>query len=341
MAPKRRVRSGAARAGGFSMRNVVKTGLRLASAYSRSRSYTKRTPKKSVETGGVTFQHDRRLLYKKKNMPVAKKQAWKQFKSKVNAVEIANRGLTSRVFNSTQALLVGATSQNWIAAHLYGINGTASAQEIGENDMAYAVDGDDNLKRTITAAAAGGPKQTSAQFSDAMRMQSATLDTIFTNDGPNAIIVDVYHLWYSKPESNALTNLAQIFGYATSNTQQVTQAGVNLGGAPAITNFGTSVFDLSKVMASGGVKIMSVKQYVLASGQIMTDQIRDSKNYSINPTYVRGYAKHSIPKYTETLLYVIKNPGFTDNSISLRATRHYRYSVEGLATDVSNYEFVA
>lgn len=336
---KRRRTTG--RSSGFTVRNVVNAAVQTAMSHmaGRTSTGTQTRTKKSIDAGGITAQYDRKNLYRKKRMPRRKKKAWKKFKSKVTAVEISNRGLTSRVFNSEMSVLVQPASQDYIAVHLYGVAGTAGANELGENDLATVFEYDDNLRRTGTTAPNIMTHGNASQLTDSIRMQSAILDITMINPSDKLLIVDCYHLWYS--QESVYANLTSVLSGGVATTQQVTAAGANVGSAPNLTLFGTSLFDLSRALSLGCIKVMGVKQYLLGAKQVVTDQIRDSKNYTINPYYLRNVGVFAKPKYTETLLFVARNPDEeTSASLQIFATRHYRYSIEGITQDIANYQTV-
>lgn len=315
-------------------------GSAIANRYVGSRAPTR--TKKSVDYGGITTQYDKHQLYRKKFMPKRKKRAWKKFAKKVQAVEIADRGLVTHILHFDRVQTVAASAQAFQACHLYGWSGTNGlANEIGPRDMKGIFERNYLLRKTVYDSANDNVLKADGgndwlNVIDEVRMQSAILDVVMQNTGNVTLVVDMYHLWYTEETDQATLSQVIINGAAETQPIQTTGGALPVGG---ITTLGVSLFDIGKSL-SQGIKVMKVKQFLLGPSQVVTEQIRDAKNWKLNPyKCVRESNQFTNPTVTESLLFVAKNVNATtEGSIRYSATRHYRFTVEGNPHILQSYE---
>lgn len=302
----------------WNVRQVIKnigTAARVGyNAYSLGRSAYQSWKKVSggsnsarrARTNWTTQQHDARTVYRKQRMPRAKKQLWRKFSRKVNAVVDAGLGSRTVVINSSGTALGSPSGQAVTLLHLYAIGTQVSNNfESGVNDLQA-------IKASIGAVVGNNEK---------VRFENGVLDVTFTNSGETAIEVDVYEYQVGKRTSAAPSLLAAI-GQATAD------AGTLPGTTPlTIADRGVTPFDMPLLAANEGVKIISKRKYYTTPGNAFNYQLRDPKNHYMN-TDDMGQVEWSKPYLTKGVFVIFKNiPGAIagDAEITWGCTRSYKY----------------
>lgn len=309
--------------------------------------------KRGTSGRGLTFEHDRQFIYKKKSMPKRKKRRWKRFVKKVGAVNERELGTRMVLFNKSIEFVAPAIStlQGLLNFTLYGWSSGAS-NETWTNDLAYMAE----LENDGNPTAALGDR-----VGDNARMifTSAVLDltlrntTTFNNEGVSELSsdatleVDVYEMSARKmfELNNVNYNLlSQVLDLASAGIydQNVTATGTRI----SIFDRGATPFECPIGLRRYGIKVWKKTKFFLRSGQTLTYQVRD-------PTRHVGYRSRlgstssganggNKPGWTKHVFCVFKLiPGLTVGTgpstyqpkIHAGVTRKYMYKVEGLSED--------
>lgn len=305
--------------------------------------------KKGITVSGVTNQHDEKMIYRKKRMPKGKRKAWKKFTKKVKAVEIKDRGLQVIMYEGTKSVTATGGSANWLAAHFYGEGaGLTSAKEVGLSDLQQLGKHANLVNEKYTNANIGGNNNfrtldtSNVARRNDIRMQSAQIDVTLTNTGTNAVCVVIYHLWYVSDTDvygidNALAasqeSPIQLTNGFNSTLPDLT--------AVAPSQYDWKLFNQPGLISKLGCTVRSMKEVYLSPGQYHRMNIRDPRNYNISIDSVNnqtGVTFHTFSnvKRTESLFFHVKAPG-GDSTVSMKATRTYRYTVEGVRTVQTGY----
>lgn len=295
--------------------------------------------RKSVRTGvGITIQHDRRSVYRRKRMPRRKRRQWRRFVKKVNAVDERELGTQTVVFNT--AISVETTNpQNQLLENV-GLYTNASS-------LTYCND----MKAIYALFNTGNPTAATDDYVNAttkVMFHSGVLDMTARNtskDNVGASLdipleVDVYDITVGKGDNDTVltapTELISYFDQASTDTLGI---GGNTGTADlAIIKRGVTPFDIPDALSRYRMKILKKTKYFLGIGQTFTYQIRDPKRHV---TSVGAMARGDVPNInglTRWVLMIAKPvPGITVSStviprLEVGVTRKYMFKVEGLRT---------
>lgn len=317
--------------------NAIEAANQVAK-YARKRkgdSYTTTNKRrKSTTYNGVTQQHDEKLQYRKSYMPKRKRVAWKKFCNKVKAVADKDRGVCTWTYNYTISptyistdTTLGVNVQNVSCVHFYGLGGTPNANELGSGDINQIIGQDDKLRTSLQ--------------SDKILMHSAVLDLTITNVNPGVMEVDVYEIDYMK-SCPSFTNFLAFMNDCVTNYSQDPRAG---GSVPNLRNQiqyrGVTPFEMGTAISAMRFKIVSKKKYFIGAGQCITRQVRDPRNRFINLEYAKTKTGLVYPGLTKTFLIVGKPTYVTipteTTILKVGATRTFKYTIEGIAEERSEY----
>lgn len=283
--------------------------------------------------GGVTAQRDVTAVYAKKKMPRRKRKAWKKFVRKVQAVAEKDRGTVSLVMNYGDlqvhpGFAAGIKQQMIKAFHLYGMNaGAATPLEVGARD----------LGTISTDFQTSGVDDTGK-----VTFKSAVLDITVTNPGAVAgasysgpMEVDIYHIVYGRKQYSS-DGILNTFNQGTIQTETFAALPkVNLN------DRGATPFNLPQGISILGAKVLKKKKYFLGTGQSFTYQVRDAKNRIMELVTMKDKASFYSPKYTQTVLMVVKPANNIDETqnfaVTSGSTRTYTCTYEGLDQDKSKF----
>lgn len=322
------------------------------------RSIGFRRRKKPLTSGrGVTFEHDRQHIYKKKRMPRRMKRRWRKFRGRVHAVAEKELGSRTVIFNRSYQQTAGATNQGRIGVSLYGWD-TNDTNKTWYGDLTYMARLE-NIDGNEVEATNG---DLVSQDSNIM-FQSGVLDLTMRNTsylaGTTSDLsseatqeVDVYEISVRKEaelKGSNLVTLESIFVDAASTGSGIFDANTpNAVGTPVNLNLrGTTPFDVTPGLSQFGVKIWKKTKFFIRNGQTATYQIRDPRRHVFNrrkimgpvgtgPNGINGFNMPGISKFLLVVFKLI--PGVvegtganqTTSALTVGVTRKYMYKIEGI-----------
>lgn len=307
-----------------------------------------RRKKRGTSGRGLTFEHDRQAIYKKRSMPYRKKRRWKAFTRKVAAVAEKEMGTRMVLFNkSLQFENSTNTLQGVFGLTLYGLQSTNS-NETWYNDLNYM----GNLENDGNPTAIAGDR---VADNAKMMFQSAVLDitlrNVSTSDGaldPECTLeTDVYELSMRKDAELGGTPYGEIKSLMNGATTQgiYDQNATAQGFRISVDQRGCTPFETNKVMSQYGLKIWKKTKFFLRNGQTLTYQVRDPRRHvAYRNKIVQTLQGFNKPGWTKIILIIYKSvPGLTigtqagdtQEKIHVGITRKYMYKVEGLSEDRS------
>lgn len=279
---------------------------------------TKKGTKSAVVT---TTQRDVSRQYRYKRMPRGKRRRWVSSLKKNAAMDMAESATQTVVYNNTITgsvdFLANGKTQNWMAVHLYGVNGSPTgAAEIGVEDMKAIRLTDSRLKNQ---------KNTRVKF------ESGVLDlTIKNPNANNALEVDIYEVVYrSATKQSSIDAIHQnIFTTTVSNQTPPSAGDVAAWDRRGITPFDTVQF------GANGAKILGKQKVFLPKGDTFTFQYRDPKNHYFGPDSYDDTTGFVRPGVTRTFLFIFKTVtgetiSGTNPSMTIGITRIYKYKIKG------------
>lgn len=302
------------------------------------RRFTK-LQKRPTAGRGVTYEHDRQQIYRKRTMSFRRKRRWRRFKRRVKAVAEKDLGSRTVVFNRATTF-ENTTDGNQIIGSM-AIYPLKSSLSTWMNDLKTL----SNLENLgDQTALEGGTVTDSTKF----LFQSAVLDVTLRNTSdkndenlnPDATLeVDIYEI----------TSRRQFYDSATAAYEDLQNAflvGSNRTGK--LDNTGTSCdlflrgctpWDLPHSLSSLKAKIWKKTKFFIRSGQTCTYQYRDPKRHVMTFDYMNNKPGCNVPGLTKFIFVIAKSvPGIevgtiagtkTRERLRVGITRKYFYKVEG------------
>lgn len=298
-------------------------------------------PKQTTSAVGVTTQHDRARVYRKKNMAKGRKTQWKKFVKKVEAVNLRDRGLTTALYNNLfDVTSVTAANQAIGEMHLYGFKSPESATAAGCNDIASVINNDFTNTRG-TEQVAGSEVVGGTSSVDSIMFESAVLDATVSNTSDSTIELDVYTFVY-KPFTKGNFNTLTI-GLNQASTGNYTGVVQDLGTPPdkpglSLVNRGCTPFELGKGISMTNSTILRKEKFLISPGQAITLQMRDPKNRRFNPQdFILSNNSFKYKNWTQSYLLIAKKviENGTPTTFRMGVTRSYKYTKEGQKTNQS------
>lgn len=290
---------------------AVAAGQKLYGLYSGTKN-------KTTSGTGVTSQYDRKMVYRRKQMPRRKKVRWVKFVKRVRSALLKELGTKTVIRNSQMTFTDLTNNQGLYTVSLFGKDGSDTGGSVGNADLKDIITNDPDL----------------ALPTDRAKFSSGILDVTFTNNSSNEDIsyqnttveLDVYEVvWTKKVDSNRVNT---VYYNAGANTGPINTAGTSL----AITDRGVTPFEFPEASALGA-KIMKKTKYLLSQGQVATYQMRIPKNYNFRRDFIDDTDDNfAIPWVTRSLLFIVKGVPTGDatkvlKSVQIGATRKYSYKV--------------
>lgn len=288
---------------------------------------------------GVTFEDDRKTIYRRKRMPFRKRKAWRNFNRKVKTVAEKNLGTRTVVFN-TSFDFINANAGEQVVGYcaLYGLESPNTFL----NDLKYI----SNLEnRGNPTQALGITVDDNTKFFFHSGILDITMRNISGDTGSEETLIswmtletDVYEIVFSRRAVSGSTNYDNIEGLFSASLEPVIDDN-NAVGEVVVTldDRGATPWDFPSILSRYGMKILKKTKYFIRSGQTATYQIRDPKRrvaptQSISTTDA-GFNK---PGWTRHVLIIAKSvPSQNPLGVNVREilrvgmTRKYTYKIEG------------
>lgn len=295
--------------------------------------------KKGIDAGGTSFQRDSKLIYKRKPQPKKKRRRWRKFVKKVQAATQKEKGLRTVTVCGKQTVSVPAATQKPYYVHLYGYTGLDSSEELGAGDIKYVISNDFDTKTTDESAIGSVFKDVNKNVSK-IKFTSAKLQLDILNTSTSGVILDMYFLEYNRKSVD--TNLGTSYVNAQAATEEIQEPIAPFNDQPKIeiTKYGVTPFELGNFISRGGYTIQKVVTKQIPAGDLVTEQIRDARNYIMHiPTVLADNGVLAHPKYTETILFLIRNPKASGEAatVSFNVTRTYKYQIDGVNETANRY----
>lgn len=286
--------------------------------YSRGRVVSPRIARNYRPGQNITSrQKDVTNQYRYKRMPRRKRKAWKKFSKKVVAVQIAQTGLKTVVFNYGNIHSAEfSTEQGYFHCDLYGCLGASdSAFGAGRNDMRRLFSNDPSIEQNIGPL---NPRLGKLIFG------SAVIDMTIRNPTEFDSEVDIYYISYVKNDTNP--SLTTSFNGGINIDEPINGSIPNQ--VIELTQRGTTPFDMPAALSQNGVHIMNKKKLLLPPGASSFIQYRDPRNHTIEWGNIVTTG-HAQKKLTYSVLVVHKKavgaPSELISQLAFGVTRKYSY----------------
>lgn len=329
-------------------RNRMRLGIQSRNRFGGSRTGTM-TRNRQSSGQGVTTQHDRRQVYRKRSMPRYKKRRWKKFVNKIHAV--AERDYGSRTWlanNSITQTLTLADTQGVLTLALY----SQQSSNPWLNDL-NSISALENFQGNPTTAAG-----ITVENSTKVLFQSAILDVTIRNistlitgvvpflDGRAKLELDVYEMSATKDfmvAAGSYGSLGVLFNAIETDIKILNNSGTSI----TIGARGATPFELPYVLGRFGLKVWKKTKFFIPNSDTITYQVRDPKRHVTTIGDLKNENGANRPKWTRFLLLIYKLvPGLTigaidgtyQPSIAVGATRKYFYKLEGANDDRDRYD---
>ena len=310
-------------------RRILSRAARNRFARSNTRTATTRRRVKSGH--GVSVQHDRTLIYRKRNMPRRRKRRWRRFIKKSVAANEKDLGARTVVRNEL------------VTSSQPGASGVANTTDVVEVFALYS------HKSALVAPStqqwlndlARISQDTDVDPSGKFIFQSGVLDLTLTNTTQSSLNsafdvpmeVDIYEISAKRnfaSVSNGKT-LRDLFIDAGGDTPTIPAGAVSGLG---ITTRGTTPFDFPNGISAYRLKIWKKTKYRLSGGQSLTYQMRDPKRHTFEKNYLGDLEGTNYPGVTRWIMVIAKPiAGFSIaedgiSRISTGCTRKYMYKIK-------------
>lgn len=270
-------------------------GRRIGNRISRSFTGTQTQRNNRPTAGiGVTGQYDRKLIYRKRNMPKFKKRRWRKFINRVHAVAERELGSNTIVFNS-RVVTTNSAAASQLVSHFacYGAFGGTGVNP-SLNDLRYI--GALNNQGNPTIADGVSVQKSTRYFFESAIMDITIQNTSYILSQALAPVYaseckvecDVYEILVRRSmltESNgSVTNaldLNQLYAFNPADTPAVKDNNTSpTTNEIFITSRGATPFDMTYATSMFGIKVLKKTKYMLAQGETVTYQYRDPKRRS-------------------------------------------------------------
>jgi len=296
---------------------------------SRSGSRSLRSGRRGGRSGqGVTSQHDRRTVYRKRRMPRRKRKAWKRFSRKVASASEKTLGSKTIVFNDQVVLngTTGADEQLTSNLALYPMNHAS---------LSYL----DDMNRIQLNTASEYGVTTKYIFHSGIFDMTLVNKSIDNDEIAIPIELDVYEITSSSTWQEGPTSLIGALQQGFTDTTVEGAAATQL----ALTQRGVTPWDCPQGLGSYRIRIGKKTKYFLGAGQWITYQMRDPKRHVLDAKNMNDWDSANKPFLTRWLLLIAK--ALPDSNIgaaglvafSMGITRKYFYKINSDSTDQDAY----
>lgn len=333
----------AAGQGARNVRFMVNRMLRKGPRSFRGQQTKRR--KKMSSGRGVTLEHDRTPVYRKRRMPRRMRRRWVRQVRKNNYMDQYKLGTRTIMFNSSYTRgNADATLHGTAWFSLYGGH-SANAQM---DDLQFMSNKENEGNPTFVE---GGSVHPSTKYF----FRSGILDMTIRNvssDGDNVnnladvpLEVDIYEIlsgrpWMERDGGTTLTeypNLKDLYSDALSEIN-----GIGNDTKIDLESRGATPWDNTFALGRWRLKILKKTKYRIGAGNTITYQLRDPRQRTISKQRLQEIAGANVPGWTKHIWIVFKAvPGIPvgnaagtfQERITVGATRKYTYKIEGETDD--------
>lgn len=296
---------------------------------------------------GVTSEHDRQFIYRKKSMPSYKKRQWRRFKGKVHAVAEKSLGSRTVVFNKKGLVFSNTTLNDQLVGsvalypydsptqdHLQDLKLISGYENAGDPTAASGINVQDSTKFIFQSAVLDITIRNTSDFNNEALNGEATLE------------VDIYECTanrYFRDGTAASGNLQDFFGNAAGDMEEIGGAGTAL----SILKRGATPFDITYALSRGKIKILKKTKMFIRNSQTATYQYRDPKRRVFSQDFMENGIGPNMRKNTHWILIIAKVvPGITVGAtaggetrerLTIGCTRKYFYKIEGANDDRTRF----
>jgi hypothetical protein len=287
---------------------------------------------------GVTTEHDRQLLYRKKSMPRGKKKKWQAFKRKVKAVAEKELGSRTVLFNKSVSGTNNISTKHGIAfVQLYGAKSTQSQN----NDLDQIYQNENILDPT---ALRGETIDPTTKFI----FQSAVLDITVRNvsylsSTPTVVAdfltleVDIYEITinhYANDPATTFNSIQDYFSTSSADSKDIGGTGTGI----EVDFRGATPWEIPHALSQFKMKILKKTKYFLTGGRTLTYQYRDPKRRVISRSRMQRLSGCNMPGWTHHVMMIFKavpgiaidaTTGYTEK-LEIGTTRKYLYNITGM-----------
>lgn len=346
-------------------------GRRIAAAKTIQRAWRRHKRRKALPSGtgggrGVTQEHDRQTIYRRRRMPRRKRRRWVRFVRKVKAVDERQLGKNTVLINTKLTRQSGTSAGQVITGfNLYG-GGSVDANKVHLGDMGEIGRRILNLSSDQTWV-----KGESVGELTKVKFTSAVLDLTIRNvsekdsalDSNAVLEIDIYEMYSKKrfagPSSSGEYNPESwynLFRYDL-NKEVGLYDRVSIGAANEISpeDRGATPFEFGGAIKQYGIKIAKKTKIYLRPGSVFTYQARDPKSHSFTMARLNNFYDtttsnmtygFNIPGITKHIVLFAKlvpgisqgnTAGKTEVKLECGITRKYQFVVEGINDSRSMY----
>lgn len=299
---------------------------------------------------GVTFEHDRQRIYRKKRMPWKKKRRWRRFIRKVNAVDERELG-TRTVVNNKTVTPVNVTLPN--TQHVFGV--TLYGQESSDsfNNDLRNIQTLENTADPTSAAGVNIGSGTKFMFhSGVLDMTIRNVTQVYNDVGvpslstDGTLEIDVYEITSGVQwdfNGAAIGEIVDAFTDGSGETK-VLNGGTN---GVDISDRGATPWDIPQTLSKYRMKIMKKTKFRISVGNTFTYQVRDPRRRVTVKSRLAENIGANKPGWTKHLMFIAKLvPGLTLGTnegeygirLSYGITRKYMYKIEGANQPRDRYQ---
>jgi len=288
---------------------------------------------------GVTFQHDSRVVWKKKKPNKKRARRNAKFTKKVRRVINKDLGKQTIIINGSATVDPITTGQGFTEVNLYSANGSSGFDPYGDHDKDLILNEASNRRTENDSAGIEyiSTIDSSEKSRKAPTMVSARMDVTWTNIGDTSLEADLYIIKHRNVKDE---RTYKAIGDTTWDNELATRLEYRLASGSALTNQGTNPtlvtrgvtpFDLPGLKLSGA-KIMSKTKFFISPGNSITKQFDHGKTGKLSPHTATTGSRYD--KDTMTYLMVAKNTrdviGAEVGRFTCRYTKRYSWVQHGV-----------
>lgn len=278
---------------------------------------------------GITTQHDKSLIYRKRVMRKRLKRRWKKFGRKINAISEKDLGSRTVVRNDQvdipQLMTTSASANHnrWYFMLYGGSSVTAYYNDVNE------ISADTDLGTTGKAIFKSGV----VDFT--IRNTSTRLPTSL--NPPITLELDVYEITCNRE----IASLTGAFSEGSTDTATIPGQTTGLTGSLR----GWTPWDFPSALSEYRIKIWKKTKYFLSENQVFTYQYRDPKRHVLDKQRMSTANSENLIGISRYFYFVFKpTPGYTYSdaapdtyAISVGVTRKYLYKIKDQTQDYDMY----